>query len=280
MTPERWQQIKSALHEAMSVSEAERPAFLAHLATTDAALRDEVASLLAADEGAGDAFLNVTPHAALGLELLHSTMVGRRCGPYELIEAVGVGGMGEVYRARRVDDEYQQQVAIKLVHGGPGSSFIGSRLRAERQILASLEHPNIARLLDGGTTDEGVPYLVMEFIDGQPITDYCEQARLDVAGRLKLFEQDSTTEQNAHQHMVIHRDLKPGNVLVTKEGVPKLLDFGISKILEPGATTGGGRPDLTIATLGILTPQYASPEQLLGQPVTAASEVYSLGVLL
>jgi tetratricopeptide (TPR) repeat protein len=278
MTPERWQQIKSALHEAMSVGEVERAEVLARLATADAALRDEVESLLAANEGASDAFLNVTPHAALGLEPLHSTMVGRRCGPYLLIEAVGVGGMGEVYRARRVDDEYQQQVAIKLVHGGPGSAFIGSRLRAERQILASLEHPNIARLLDGGTTDEGVPYLVMEFIDGQPITDYCTQAGLDVAGRLKLFLQVCAAVQFAHQRMVIHRDLKPGNVLVTTDGVPKLLDFGISKILEPGATTGG-RAEHTIATFGILTPQYASPEQLLGEPVTTASDVYSLGVL-
>jgi non-specific serine/threonine protein kinase/serine/threonine-protein kinase len=279
MTPERWQQIKSALHEAMSVGAGERAGLLARLGSTDAALRDEVESLLAADAGADAAFLNVTPHASLGLELLQSTMVGRRCGPYQLIEAVGVGGMGEVYRARRVDDEYQQQVAIKLVHGGPGSSFIGSRLRAERQILASLEHPNIARLLDGGTTEEGVPYLVMEFIDGQPITDYCGEQNLDVAGRLKLFIQVCAAVQFAHQRMVIHRDLKPGNVLVTKEGVPKLLDFGISKILEPGATTGG-RPELTIATLGILTPQYASPEQLLGEAVTTASDVYSLGVLL
>lgn len=280
MTPERWQQVKSALDEALSVSAGERAAFLARLGSTDAALRDEVESLLAADAGADDeAFLAVTPHAALGLEPLQSTMVGRRCGPYQLIEAVGVGGMGEVYRARRVDDEYQQQVAIKLVHGGPGSSFIGSRLRAERQILASLEHPNIARLLDGGTTEEGVPYLVMEFIDGQPITDYCTEGNLDVAARLKLFIQVCSAVQFAHQRMVIHRDLKPGNVLVTKEGVPKLLDFGISKILEPGATTGG-RPELTIATLGILTPQYASPEQLLGEAVTTASDVYSLGVLL
>jgi eukaryotic-like serine/threonine-protein kinase len=283
MTPERWQQIKSALHEAMSVGAGERAGVLARLGATDSALRDEVESLLAADEGAGEAFLNVTPHAALGLEPFQSTMIGRRCGPYQLIEAIGVGGMGEVYRARRVDDEYQQQVAIKLVHGGPGSSFIGSRLRAERQILASLEHPNIARLLDGGTTDEGagtgVPYLVMEFIDGQPITEYCTGSNLDVAARLKLFVQVCAAVQFAHQRMVIHRDLKPGNVLVTKDGVPKLLDFGISKILEPGATTGG-RPDLTIATLGILTPQYASPEQLLGQPVTTASDVYSLGVLL
>jgi non-specific serine/threonine protein kinase/serine/threonine-protein kinase len=279
MTPERWQQVKTALDDALSLGQTERAALLARLGATDPGLRDEVESLLAAEADADDRFLNVTPHAALGLEPLQRTMIGRRCGPYQLIEEIGVGGMGEVYKARRVDDEYQQQVAIKLVHGGPGSSFIGSRLRAERQILASLEHPNIARLLDGGTTEEGVPYLVMELIDGQPITEYCDRHGLDVSARLKLFLHVCSAVQFAHQRMVIHRDLKPGNVLVTHEGVPKLLDFGISKILEPGATTGG-RADLTIATLGILTPQYASPEQLLGQSVTAASDVYSLGVLL
>ncbi|MEJ0036070.1 MAG: serine/threonine-protein kinase [Gammaproteobacteria bacterium] len=278
MTPERWQQIKSALHEAMSVSGGERAGVLARVGAADPTLRDEVESLLAAEAGADEAFLNVTPHASLGLAPFQSTMIGRRCGPYQLIEEIGVGGMGEVYKARRVDDEYQQQVAIKLVHGGPGSSFIGGRLRAERQILASLEHPNIARLLDGGTTDEGVPYLVMELIDGQVITEYCAERSLDVAARLKLFIQVCSAVQFAHQRMVIHRDLKPGNVLVTRDGVPKLLDFGISKILEPGAVTGG-RADLTIATLGILTPQYASPEQLRGEAVTTASDVYSLGVL-
>jgi non-specific serine/threonine protein kinase/serine/threonine-protein kinase len=241
-----------------------------------------VESLLAANDSAADDFLNVTPHVALGLEAFHGTMIGRRLGPYELTAEIGVGGMGEVYRARRVDDEYQHEVAIKLVHAGPGSSFVGSRLRAERQILASLQHPNIARLLDGGTTETGIPYLVMELIDGQLITDYCDEHRLDTTARLKLFLQVCSAVQYAHQRMVIHRDLKPGNILVTREGVPKLLDFGISKILEPGASTGGStRPaEHTIATLGILTPQYASPEQLLGEPVTTASDVYSLGVLL
>ena len=279
MTPERWQQIKTALDDALRLGKPERAALLGRLGTTDPALRDEVESLLAAEEGADESFLNVTPHGALGLEPLRRSMIGRRCGPYELIEEIGIGGMGEVYKARRVDDEYQQQVAIKLVHGGPGSSFIGSRLRAERQILASLQHPNIARLFDGGTTEEGVPYIVMELIDGQPITEYCARHNLDIAARLRLFVQVCTAVQFAHQRMVIHRDLKPGNVLVTHDGVPKLLDFGIAKILEPGATTGA-RADLTIAALGILTPQYASPEQLLGEPVTAASDVYSLGVLL
>ncbi len=186
--------------------------------------------------------------------------------------------MGEVYKARRVDAEYRHEVAIKLVHAVPGASFIGNRLRAERQILASLQHPNIARLLDGGTTAEGVPYLVMELIDGKPINDYCDEQQLDVRARLNLFLQVCAAVQFAHQRMVIHRDLKPSNILVTRDGVPKLLDFGISKILDPRAVPE--QTDVTIATLGILTPQYASPEQLLGESVTTASDVYSLGVLL
>jgi non-specific serine/threonine protein kinase/serine/threonine-protein kinase len=278
MTPERWQEVKSVWHEAVALDAGGRAALLARIGATDDTLRAEVESLLAADDGAEDAFLNVPPHAALGLASLQASMVGRRCGPFELIEELGVGGMGEVYKARRVDDEYRHDVAIKLVHALPGASFIGNRLRAERQILASLQHPNIARLLDGGTTAEGVPYLVMELIDGKPITDYCDEHKLDVRARLNLFLQVCAAVQYAHQRMVIHRDLKPSNILVTREGVPKLLDFGISKILHPRAVPE--RTDVTIATLGILTPQYASPEQLLGEPVTTASDVYSLGVLL
>src|SRR6185436_18730793 len=138
------------------------------------------------------------------------------------------------------------EVAIKLVHAGPGPSIVATRLRAERQILASLQHPHIARLLDGGTTDEGIPYLVMELIDGQPITDYCDGQKLDTAARLRLFIQVCSAVQYAHQRMVIHRDLKPSNILVTREGVPKLLDFGIAKILEPGTNTDSARADLTI----------------------------------
>jgi len=278
MTPERWQEVKTALDQALSLPSEERIAFLTRMGASDAALRIEVESLLAANDSAADDFLNVSPHAALGLEAIHGTMIGRRLGPYELTAEIGVGGMGEVYCARRVDDEYQHEVAIKLVHAGPGSSFVGSRLRAERQILASLQHPNIARLLDGGTTETGIPYLVMELIDGQPLTDYCDEHRLDTTARLQLFVQVCAAVQYAHQRMVIHRDLKPGNILVTREGIPKLLDFGISKILEPGVSTAPA--DHTIATLGILTPQYASPEQLTGETVTTASDVYSLGVLL
>jgi eukaryotic-like serine/threonine-protein kinase len=203
---------------------------------------------------------------------------GRRLGPYELRDAIGAGGMGEVYRASRADAEYQQQVAIKLVRAGLDIAYISARLRAERQILATLEHPNIARLLDGGTTPDGIPYLVMELVDGVPIDRYCEERRLDVAGRLKLFIDVCSAVQYAHRRMVIHRDLKPRNILVTREGVPKLLDFGVAKILDPGAPSNSS--DATLNAQRLLTPGYASPEQLSGELITSASDVYSLGVIL
>lgn len=205
-------------------------------------------------------------------------LAGRRLGPYRLVAALGSGGMGEVYRAIRADDEYDQEVAIKLVRAGLDLSFTAQRLRAERQILAGFTHPAIARLLDGGTTDEGIPYLVMELVEGQPITEYCKAHGLGLTARLELFLQVCSAVQYAHQRMVVHRDLKPSNILVNASGAPKLLDFGIAKILDPGAAALPA--DATINASRILTPQYASPEQIAGEPVTAASDVYSLGVIL
>jgi eukaryotic-like serine/threonine-protein kinase len=278
MTPERWQQVRCALDEAMALAGEPRAACLERIGASDAALRAEVESLLAADEGAGSDFLNTPAPAAIGFPAPHGRFVGRRLGPYQVLAEIGSGGMGEVYRAARVDEEYQQQVAIKLVRAGQESSFIANRLRAERQILASFAHPNIARLLDGGTTEEGIPYLVMELIDGQPITEYCDGQRLDTSARLRLFTHVCAAVQYAHQRMVIHRDLKPSNILVTADGVPKLLDFGIAKILQPSAIAVA--PDLTVNAFGILTPQYASPEQVTGDAITAVSDVYSLGVIL
>jgi serine/threonine protein kinase len=274
----QWQQVKAALADAMALTDEARAAFLERLGSADPALRAEVESLLAAEELAGTGFMETPAPAAIGFDDAPVKFVGRRLGPYELLAQIGAGGMGEVYRAARVDREYRQEVAIKLVRAGPESSFIANRLRAERQILASFAHPNIARLLDGGTTEEGIPYLVMELIDGQPITQYCDGRRLDTASRLRLFVQVCAAVQYAHQRMVIHRDLKPSNILVTPDGVPKLLDFGIAKILR--SDTVAVAIDLTVTAFGMLTPQYASPEQFTGEAVTAVSDVYSLGVIL
>src|SRR6185437_13311758 len=283
VTPERWRQVKSALGEVMTLRGAARAAYLERLGAADPEARAEVESLLAAEQEAGSRFLETPAPAVCGGDPLddegaQAQLTGQRLGSYRLLAQIGAGGMGQVYRAVRADDEYQQEVAIKLVRASADPQFVTQRLRTERQILASLVHPNIARLLDGGTTPEGVPYLVMELIDGEPITRYCEERKLDVTARLQLFLRVCSAVQYAHQRMVIHRDLKPSNILVTADGAPKLLDFGIAKILEPGAIPV--HADATVNTLRILTPEYASPEQIKGEPITAASDVYSLGLVL
>ncbi len=198
-----------------------------------------------------------------------------RVGPYRILRELGAGGMGTVFLAER-DDEFHQRVAIKVVRGMLSREVL-TRFRAERQILASLEHPAIARLLDGGTTPSGLPYLVMEYVDGVSIDEYCRERRLGIRDRLALFARVCDGVSYAHRSLVVHRDLKPSNILVTADGTPKLLDFGIAKLLEPDA---GAAPAITITGLRALTPEYASPEQIRGQPITTATDVYSLGVLL
>ena len=278
MTPERWQQIRGIFDQALSLKSDdradERAAFLATACGPDVELRQEVESLLASDDQAGTKFLN-TPAVNLARpdSIAPPSRVGLRIGAYRIVEEIGHGGMGEVYRAGRADGQYEKEVAIKLVRGGYDTASVLDRFRHERQILASLDHPNIARLLDGGTTDEGIPYLVMELIVGTPIDRYCDAHQLNVSDRLRLFLQVCSAVQYAHQRLVIHRDIKPGNILVTKEGVPKLLDFGIAKILDPAAGS-----ETTVAAP--MTPEYASPEQVRGEPITTASDVYSLGVVL
>jgi eukaryotic-like serine/threonine-protein kinase len=273
MTPERWQQVREVFDGALALGLEERGSYLEKACVHDPDLRHEVESLLSSDQEAGIAFLN-TPAVDLSQQHPFSAgRIGRRIGAYNILEEIGHGGMGEVYRAGRAYGQYEKQVAIKLVRGGYDSSAVLERFRHERQILASLDHPNIARLLDGGTTDEGVPYLVMELIAGTPIDEYCNTHQLSVTERLRLFLQVCSAVQYAHQRLVIHRDIKPGNILVTKEGIPKLLDFGIAKILDPNS-----RSETTIA--GPMTPEYASPEQIRGEPITTATDVYSLGVVL
>lgn len=281
MNPERWQKVKLVLAEAIEASPAEREACLDRRCAGDASLRHEVEVLLEHEAGASSRFLNQAALAEVSAILLDSEQsraIGRRFGAYRTVEQIGAGGMGEVYRAYRADDEYRKEVALKVVRGGQDSEFVVRRFKNERQILASLEHPNIARLLDGGTSEDGTPYLVMELVEGQPITEYCEANSLSTGDRLKIFMRVCAAVQYAHQRLIIHRDIKPSNVLVTQDGTPKLLDFGIAKILDSDA--GSGKPDVTLTVFRALTPQYASPEQVRGEAITTASDVYSLGVLL
>jgi eukaryotic-like serine/threonine-protein kinase len=271
VTPERWRTVRAEFDALVALAAAQRAARLAELESRDADLAGEVRSLLDAAAAAGTGFLKTPPADVLAGP--RGARRGRRIGRYELTELIGHGGMGEVYGARRVDGQYAQDVAVKIVHAGIVAPLLVERFRHERQILATLEHDNIARLLDGGTTDEGVPYLVMERVRGQPIDAYCDLHRLPVTARLRLFERVCAAVAYAHRHLVVHRDLKPSNILVTDDGEPKLLDFGIAKILDaPGAA------ETTV--LRPMTPEYASPEQLRGEPVTTATDVYSLGIVL
>jgi serine/threonine protein kinase/tetratricopeptide (TPR) repeat protein len=278
--PERWQQIKAALNEALELPAQSRPAFIDKVAAADPELRSELESLIAAHCEASDEFLN-TPAAVISefasFEVA-DPWVGKRIGPYRLIEEIGSGGMGEVYRAVRADQTYQKEVAIKLIRTGHDSASVVQRFRNERQILATFDHPNIARLLDGGSTDEGLPYFVMELITGEPIDRYCDRKQLDINQRLRLFLEVCGAVQYAHQRLIIHRDLKPTNILVSEDGVPKLLDFGIAKILEHGLIRSDSMDTKT--ALRLLTPEYASPEQIRGESITTASDVYALGLIL
>lgn len=279
MTPERWEQVKDVLAAALDISSGERASYLDQRCEGDSQLRREVEQLL---NGEGDSrFLGQTSFAMTAAAVLpeeDNPWIGRRVGAYQIVEQIGAGGMGEVYRAFRADDQYKKEVALKVVRAGQDSKFVVSRFKNERQVLASLDHPNIARLLDGGTTDDGLPYFVMELIEGQTLTEYCDEHRLVTTGRLKLFLQVCSAVQYAHQRLIIHRDLKPSNILVTADGTPKLLDFGIAKIIDSDASSQLSDP--TISMFRLLTPSYASPEQIKGETITTASDVYSLGVLL
>ncbi len=208
----------------------------------------------------------------------HERWIGRRVGAYEIVALLGSGGMGEVYRARRIDAQYEKEVAIKLVPSGLPASFILKRLRAERQILARLDHPHIAQLIDGGATEDGLPYLVMDLVDGIPLDRYCEEHELPVSRRLQLFRDVCSAVSHAHQHLIVHRDLKPANILVTADGTVKLLDFGIAKLLQPDFSHTA--PAQTVTRVNTLTLDFSSPEQVLGRTITTASDVYSLGVVL
>ncbi|MGH7557355.1 MAG: serine/threonine protein kinase [Gemmatimonadota bacterium] len=279
MVQDRWDRVRALFDEALEQDPGERLGFIAAGSQGDETLRREVLDLLAAHETT-DTLLDVPALQVLAEvpgEGPESSMTGRRIGPYVLDEEIGRGGMGAVYRAARVEGEFDQVVAIKILPLGFGRSTILNRFRAERQILARLDHPNIARLLDGGTTHEGLSYFVMEFIEGRRIDRYADEQRLSIEQRLELFLTVCSAVQSAHQSLVVHRDLKPSNILVTIDGTPKLLDFGIAKVLDP---LSADEAELTMTTMRALTPDYASPEHIRGDPVTTASDVYSLGVIL
>jgi eukaryotic-like serine/threonine-protein kinase len=286
MTREQWQSVRRVLEHALELDPAERARYLDKACGGDADLRGEVESLLHADEQATRAFLTgkAIDHVELTSDLgAPDTLQGRRIGPYQVLEEIGHGGMGTVYRAVRADDQFSQQVAIKVVRGGLSDQLAIQRFKAERQILADLDHANIARLLDGGATEDGRPYVVMEYIQGVPIDEFACTRRLNVREKLKLFRTVCSAVAFAHQRLVIHRDIKPANILVT-EGDPKLLDFGIAKILDPDQQAEGGEatvpPEATVTMVRLMTPEYASPEQIRGEPVTTGTDVYSLGVVL
>ncbi len=278
--PVTWIQVRDILDEALQIPAEDRSRYLDH-ACPQPELRRYVNSLIVSYEKATE-FLE-QPAVTLLAEPWQEAespqpWVGRRIGFYLIEKEIGEGGMGTVFQAVRADDEYQKRVAIKLVKGGFASSFAIARFKAERQILAGLEHPNVARLLDGGRTEEGYPYLVMEFVDGVPIDEYCDAHRLTISQRLTLFRTVCDAVRFAHQNLIVHRDLKPANILVTSDAVPKLLDFGIAKLLSPAPLSP--TVEQTLGFVRMLTPDYASPEQVCGQPINTTTDVYSLGVVL
>ena len=279
MIAERWDRVREVFGEALERDPAQWQRFLQRTCAGDPELRAEVESLLEAHR-AGRGFLEPRAEEAKRSPATSNMdpVSDRRVGAYELERCIGRGGMGTVYSAVRADAAFEKRVAVKLLKRDLDSTEVARRFRAERQILAGLDHPNIARLIDGGSAGDGRPYLVMEYVDGQPVDEYCNARELPVAARIELFRTVCSAVQFAHRNLVVHRDLKPSNILVTGGGEVKLLDFGIAKILDPELKSRTPLPTATV--LGLMTPEYASPEQLLGEPVTTVSDVYSLGVLL
>ncbi len=286
MDAEQWTRVEQLCQEALERDVQQQAAFLDSACGANEELRREVESLLAhrqrartlleapAVEMAAKAFADGTGSATGHA----SRLIGRLVSHYRVVEKVASGGMGDVYRAVRADGTYDKQVAVKIIQGPRSTDLFLARFQNERQILADLDHPNIARLVDGGTTEEGLPYLVMEFVEGQRIDEFCVNKDLGLPERLALFRDVCSAVHYAHQKLVVHRDLKPSNILVTSDGVPKLLDFGIAKILHP--QRGEANLQQTVTFLRMFTPDYASPEQVRNEPISTSSDVYSLGVIL
>ncbi len=293
MQPDRYERIEALFHEALERAPAERRRWLEKSCADSPELLEEVNALLEAASSGRDAVAGAIDSA---VQLLprdfdpinpdragvppEDDLLGKRVGPYQIASLIGHGGMGSVYLAKRAEHDFEQTVAIKVVRRGASSEEIVERFRRERRILSQLQHPNIARLLDGGLTGDGLPYFAMEYVDGERIDHYCDRHRLDVDDRLRLFLTACEAVAHAQQNLIVHRDLKPSNILVTDEGVVKLLDFGIAKMIDPEQPAAEEAAVLTSTGQQMVTPAYGSPEQLLGQPVTTASDVFALGVLL
>ncbi len=269
------QRVKSIFASALELEPAGRDAFLERECGGDEELRAEVESWLAS-YAESEGFIETPVFDAAKLIHQPSAMAGRRFGNFEIIREIGSGGMGAVYLARRTDGEFEQQVALKIVRQSIAESGMVERFRRERQILASLNHQNIAKLLDGGVNEEGLPYLAMEFIDGESITEYAALHNLDLNARLDLFLKVCSAVAYAHRNLIVHRDIKPGNILVTADGEPKLLDFGLAKLVDDGLASDDTQ---TQTAFRALTPAYASPEQLKGETLSTSSDIYSLGVV-
>ncbi|MGH7523947.1 MAG: serine/threonine-protein kinase [Gemmatimonadales bacterium] len=275
--PEHLRRVRELFDALVDQSRSDQRAALERLAGDDAELRHDAEQMLTTIADTRRVYaspLNAREHLGAGDA---APLEGTRLGPYDIVRLVGVGGMGAVYEAVRADDQYRQRVAIKLVQRDIDSELALARFRQERQILASLQHPNIAGLHDGGVMPDGRPYLVMEFIEGDPITTWCNARALGVRERATLFRQVCHAVHHAHQKLVIHRDIKPANILVTGDGTVKLLDFGIAKVLDAGS--GDDAMPLTRGGARAYTPEYASPEQIRGRALQTASDVYSLATV-
>ncbi len=275
MTPDRWQRTKEIVADALEKDAAERPAFVASACAEDSALERAVNSMLAHadDETRFDGAIDELQRVRSGGD---DTRTGQIVGAYRITREIGRGGMGAVYLGERADAQFEKQVAIKILKRGTDTEEVLRRFQTERQILARLEHPHIAHLIDGGTTADGLPFFALQYVRGTRITEFCDKEKLDARARVALFLKVCAAVEFAHRNLIVHRDLKPGNILVTDEGEPMLLDFGIAKLLAPDAHT----IELTVRDHQRLTPGYASPEQVRGEPVTTASDVYALGALL
>ncbi|CAN5266016.1 hypothetical protein BH10ACI1_BH10ACI1_23290 [soil metagenome] len=275
MTREQWQKVDEILQAVLEIKPEKRRGFLDEKCQTDANLRREIESLLSFQTEVED-FIEepaVSVVSETFLAFSEENLENLRIGNYKILREIGRGGMGAVYLAERADAEFEQKVALKIIKRGMDTDAVLSHFRRERQILAELNHPNIASLLDGGTTADGLPYFVMEYVEGLPLTAFCAANNLNENARLEIFRQVCAAVQYAHQRLVVHRDIKPSNILVSQDETPKLLDFGIAKLLTADVSQ-------TATDFRALTPEYASPEQIRGEKITTATDIYSLGVVL